>query len=288
MEALREKPFFFEHEGFRLFAMLHEPLADTSAERRRGVVFCSPLAEEAEIAQKVSVDFARALVERGYHVLRFNYRGCGDSEGDFEDVTLSRSVADIRKAVELLRKQIGDRVGLFGLRLGATLAAMAATNDPKIEALILWEPIVDMKNHMMSFLRMQVMAANILAGRVVETRQNLIDRLNSGQGVDVLAYPLSTACFNEFLAVDVAAEVGGEHGPTLLAAIGPQKRRRKDLELLARAYERRHRPVKLLQVRERPFWVDPNDTWRELRFWQGHEGLFGQTIDWLDEIGEGA
>ena len=36
----------------------------------------------------INTRLANALVESGYHVLRFDFTGLGDSEGDFEESTM--------------------------------------------------------------------------------------------------------------------------------------------------------------------------------------------------------
>ncbi|MEE8450754.1 MAG: alpha/beta hydrolase [Thermoguttaceae bacterium] len=286
---MSETPFFFDHDGTPLFGVLYEPNSDpndSAAEPRdRAIAFCPAFAEEAAIAQRVCVEFARSLAGRGYHVLRFDYRGTGDSGGDFENATLESRMSDIRAAVELLRTRYAMPVGLFGLRLGATLAALVAAADPEIESLLLWEPVTHLKNHLKNFLRMQVVTQNALAGKVAETQKSLLDRLDNGQTVDILGYPLTPACSREFTGRDVLAEIGGSHGPTLIAAIGRQQRQRRDLRRMVEAYESRGSRVDFIHAQEQSFWIDPADPWREMGFWHGHEELFRLSADWLDRIG---
>jgi pimeloyl-ACP methyl ester carboxylesterase len=60
-------------------------------------------------------------------VLRFDFRGCGDSEGDEAVAGTDAWRDDIGTAVEELKRRAGAaRVALAGLRLGGTLAAQAA------------------------------------------------------------------------------------------------------------------------------------------------------------------
>ena len=131
MNPWAEDAFLFESDGSKLFALLHspEPANALPAEDggRRGVVICHPFVEEKAVAHRVLTDFARALCRRGYHVLRFDCRGCGDSEGDSHDVSLSSQLEDIGSAIqELSARAEVTRPSLFGLRLGATLAALRA------------------------------------------------------------------------------------------------------------------------------------------------------------------
>lgn len=283
MQSLTEIPFYFQRKGSRLFAVLHEPTG-AGPGKGRGILFCAPFAEEASLSQRVCVDFARVLAGRGYHVFRFDYCGCGESEGEFEGVTLTGHMADIRRAIHLFRQRTGVRVGLFGLRLGGSLAAMVAADEPQIESLVLWEPIARPSEHLKNLIRMQVVADNVLAGRVVKTREDLLGELKSGRNVDILGYPLAPQCCREFIQTDLLGRLGGEHGPVLVVGLGRQKRRRKDLEAIVQAYRQRDRAVEFVQIPEQPFWIDPNDPWRQLASWSGHEGLFRHSADWLDRI----
>lgn len=138
-----EEPLFFPSEQHRLFGVLHQPEAPA---RGAGLVFCGPFAEEHKQGYRVFVELARRLTAHGFPCLRFDYRGTGDSEGPFADFTLSGAVADIGSAAALLRERTGvGRVGLVGLRLGASLAWRAAVEGLDVACLVLWQPIVDGK-----------------------------------------------------------------------------------------------------------------------------------------------
>jgi len=286
IETAMEEPFFFENEGARLFGILHIPAMHEPAEGHRkpqGVVFCSPFAEEEAVSHRVVTNFARLLCREGYYVLRFDYRGCGDSEGDFEQATLTTRLSDIGKAVDLLQGHTGTSpLTLFGLRLGGTLAALVAAKDPRVKSLILWEPVVQVRAYFDQFLRMQVMAENIRASRVVGTRESLLKDLRGNKCVDILGYLLSPQCFREFTKVDVLGRVGAFRGPTLIVAISKRQRKRRDLEMLLQTYQENNTPVEMVHVQDQLFWIDPYNPWRELDTWHGHATLFRQVADWLN------
>lgn len=286
MEKFADKPFFFENKGTKLFGFLHFPKSErrmVSFQQPRGVVFCHPFAEEKVISHRVVFNFVQTLCQRGYHVLRFDYRGCGDSEGDFEQATLTTRIADIRSAIDVLQEHISaHHINLFGLRLGGTLAALVASVDPRVESLILWEPIVHVKAYFDKFLRMQVTAEHMREGRIVGTRKKLLKELQEGRCVDILGYLLSPKCFEEFNKVDMLAQVGCFRASTLIVAISKYKRERKDLQTLLEACQDNNTPVQMLHVQERPFWIDRNDPFQEFSSWHDHDFLFQQTTDWLE------
>jgi pimeloyl-ACP methyl ester carboxylesterase len=139
-----EEAFFFENEGQKLFGVLHTP---PIPDRRGGLIFCGPYGEEKHFSHRTFVDFARTVCSEGFYVLRFDYRGDGDSEGERENTTAMGQLSDIKRAIELMGHLGISALGLLGLRLGGTLAALAANSDPRIEFLVLWAPIVRPKEH---------------------------------------------------------------------------------------------------------------------------------------------
>lgn len=86
---------------------------------------------------------ASLLSQRGFHVLRFDYSCTGDSAGDSADAQLVDWRRDIATAVAELKDIAGvSQVSIIGLRLGASLAAIATTEGLAIRDLILWEPVI--------------------------------------------------------------------------------------------------------------------------------------------------
>jgi alpha-beta hydrolase superfamily lysophospholipase len=86
---------------------------------------------------------AEAFAEKGFLAVRFDYHGCGNSPGDaFSAHQLRTWVADIRAVVREATLLAGsDAVAVVGLRLGALLSALAAT-EIDIDYLIAWSPVV--------------------------------------------------------------------------------------------------------------------------------------------------
>ena len=86
-------PLILENEGKKIFAVLHIPKVNTKIP---GVIFCHGLAGHKTGKHRVYVDLASSLVSAGIAVLRFDYRGCGDSEGEFFDVTPETHYSDAK------------------------------------------------------------------------------------------------------------------------------------------------------------------------------------------------
>jgi len=138
-----ERPVTFENQGQQIVGILHMPERETPAP---GVVLCHGFTGTKSEAHWIFVKLARRLAAEGMAVLRFDFRGSGDSAGEFKDVTISGEVSDARRAVEFLAEQPGverTRLGIVGLSLGGCVAASVAGESPLIGATVLWAPVHD-------------------------------------------------------------------------------------------------------------------------------------------------
>ena len=82
---------------------------------------------------------ARMLERLGYAALRFDFRGCGESEGERGRVICKEQVKDTRNALSFLatRPEIDPaRIGVVGQSFGAAVAVYAAGVDRRIAACI--------------------------------------------------------------------------------------------------------------------------------------------------------
>jgi len=136
------EPFYFGEEPNLLFGVYHPP--QTGACSKVGVILCYPVGQEYIRSHRAFLRLARLLSSTGFHVLRFDFYGSGDSAGDGEQASVGRWIADISTAVDELRGgcDVG-RICLIGLRLGGTLAAIAGAERGDIDGLVLWDPVVE-------------------------------------------------------------------------------------------------------------------------------------------------
>jgi pimeloyl-ACP methyl ester carboxylesterase len=135
-------PFFFGTRERRLFG-LYTP-GRGGGPGARAAVLCHPWGQEYLRAHRSMRHLATLLSRGDVHVLRFDFLGTGDSAGDITDGDLDGWQADVELAIDELRDTTGvARVGLVGLRLGATLAAgVAARRRADVDRLVLWDPVV--------------------------------------------------------------------------------------------------------------------------------------------------
>ena len=140
---LRAIPVLFkaseDTRGERCFGWFH---AAHTPVRGVGFVLCRPMGYEAICTNGMYRQLAETLAQSGFDVVRFDYHGTGDSTGDDGDPDRVRVWMDsIVSAVEEVRRLAGvGRVALFGMRLGATLAARVAAKLGGVESLVMWAP----------------------------------------------------------------------------------------------------------------------------------------------------
>jgi len=129
------------------YGWLHLP---ASRNATTGVVLCSPFGYDALCVHRGWRDFANALtVSCGIPALRFDYPGAGDSGGNEEDPQRFRTWIDsVKAAAQYLRATTGVTQLIFcGLRLGATLAVLAAEELGDVDSLVLMMPVIAGKRY---------------------------------------------------------------------------------------------------------------------------------------------
>lgn len=136
-----ETPVAFTVAGQTVRGMLHTPDGEAPAP---AVLWLHGFTGHRNEAHRLFVDAARRLAERGIASLRFDFRGCGESDGDFFDTSIATQVDDARAALAFLRRQPGvdgQRVAIAGFSLGAAIASQLA-HDEAPAALVFWSPMV--------------------------------------------------------------------------------------------------------------------------------------------------
>lgn len=79
-------------------------------------------------------NISRALTANGFAVLRFDFTGLGESEGDFEDTNFSGNVSDLIAASRFLETRHKAPTLLIGHSLGGAAALFAAAEIASIKA----------------------------------------------------------------------------------------------------------------------------------------------------------
>ncbi|MFB3787634.1 MAG: serine aminopeptidase domain-containing protein [bacterium] len=215
---MHEQPFFFGEAGKKLYGVIYPPAAGRWI--NGGWVLCAPYGIERFNSRRFLVKWSRELSQLGYWVLRFDYRGRGDSTGRFEDYTMEDHVEDIHAAVRELERKAGVPCrGLCGLRLGATLAAETVRRTGGNPMLVLWEPVVQGKEYINELLRAAMAGEMIQVGEKGRTRVQLRADLENNQDVVVQGCFLTRKMYHSLSAVDLLCQPRPGKGPILILNI---------------------------------------------------------------------
>jgi len=126
----REKVSFKGHDGEMLAGLLELP----DAQPRACAIFahCFTCSKDIAAASRIS----RALTKHGIAVLRFDFTGLGNSDGDFSNTNFSSNVADLYEAANFLQNTYQAPALLIGHSLGGAAVLVAASRLPSVQAVV--------------------------------------------------------------------------------------------------------------------------------------------------------
>jgi dipeptidyl aminopeptidase/acylaminoacyl peptidase len=91
---------------------------------------------------------AKQLVENDYHVLMFDFRNSGDSDGELTSVGYHEK-EDVISVVHYAKDRYPDlSVGLIGFSMGAVTSITAAEAEPAIQAVVADSPFSNMREYL--------------------------------------------------------------------------------------------------------------------------------------------
>src|SRR5579885_3727139 len=127
----------FESDGRKLAGVIHFPPDLKPGERRPAFLVLHGFGGNKETGG--SVWAAKQLAAWGYVTMRFDFRGCGESEGQRGWIICLDQVADTRNAVTYMasRPEVDPaRIGLIGSSFGAAVAVYTGGVDERVAAVI--------------------------------------------------------------------------------------------------------------------------------------------------------
>jgi uncharacterized protein len=138
VSSRNERPIFFPSGENMLFGILTEPASDP---RELAVVVLAGGGSLSTEINAASVRFCRRIAAHGFHALRFDYHGVGESSGRVARFDLSSPfVADVEGAIAYLRTKGLERFLLVGSCFGARTALAAAPTINELAGLVLISP----------------------------------------------------------------------------------------------------------------------------------------------------
>jgi pimeloyl-ACP methyl ester carboxylesterase len=123
--------------GLRLSGVVHVPEGLKAGERRPAFLVLHGFGSNKNSSNVIGP--TKVLTDYGYVTLRFDMRGCGDSEGEHGRVICLEQVEDTRNALSFLAEHGAvdpTRIGVVGSSFGGAVAVYAGGVDARIAAVI--------------------------------------------------------------------------------------------------------------------------------------------------------
>lgn len=179
------RPVLLQGSSGDLVAFYHPPAPGTSP---IGDILLAPaFAEEMNRCRSMVTLQSHEFAKLGIGTLVVDMRGTGDSWGEFEEADWEGWQDDLRSGIGWLRNHGNGCNTVWGIRLGALMAAQLALLDDGIRHLILWTPVVDGKTFWTQFLRIRI-AADMGLADGIRTTNELRQRSLDGLSVEASGY----------------------------------------------------------------------------------------------------
>jgi dipeptidyl aminopeptidase/acylaminoacyl peptidase len=198
----------FENDGLRLFGMLHLPDGNAG---HPCVVFLHDYTGNRIGDHCMLVKAARDFAAHGMAALRFDFRGSGESQGDFAEMTLEGEISDALAAVGLLEdfNEIDqDRIGLAGQSLGGSIAACVAS-QAGVKSVALWA-VTAFVDYLVE------RAGEIVKDPYAWLPEDYREAIKKRGRVDIGGFSRGKPFFESMKRVDPLREIAGYQGPVLL------------------------------------------------------------------------
>jgi putative redox protein len=208
-----EKVTFTNPDGDELAARLDRP-AGGRVEAVALFAHCFTCSKDLRAVGNIS----RALTQQGYAVLRFDFTGLGESEGDFANTNFSSNVGDLVAAAQYLEETFAAPRVLVGHSLGGAAVLQAALRIPSAEAVATigapYDPehVTHLLEDSLDEIEATGEATVRLAGRSFQIRKQFLDDLEATRMEEAIrtldrALMIFHAPLDQTVGIDNAARI---------------------------------------------------------------------------------
>lgn len=131
--------FWIESRGYRMLSILEYD--DLSTKGENMVVLIHGFGGTKIEPHRMYPKLSNRLSKLGFTVLRFDFVGSGDSDGDFKDMTISGEIQDSVNVVNYCRDNFfAENIFILGYSMGGCIASYTASLIEN-NGLVLWSPV---------------------------------------------------------------------------------------------------------------------------------------------------
>ena len=127
---------FKDSEGNNVVGILSNPTESSSV-----VILAHGFTTSKDSSTNVWLE--KEFNQENIAALRIDLYGHGESEGNFEDITISKAVDDILSAIDFVKRKGFTSIGLMGSSFGGMASILAASKSNDLKVLALKCPVSD-------------------------------------------------------------------------------------------------------------------------------------------------
>ena len=205
--AATETADYREVGGEQVYCVLHRSHAPVAQ-----ILLPGHFVTERPFAYALWTRWARCLADHGVSALRFDYRGCGESTGEFQHFTLRSWLEDCRAMYDFLKTQNPRLpVVLGGIGLGGLLSSQLF-HEGLGDAMLLWSPSATGAAALRDTLLRRLAFDMTGTGRS-KTWADYEASLQQGESIEGAGYTLTSALWREASAMKLVLPDGGQEKP---------------------------------------------------------------------------
>jgi len=120
--------------GYEIKGIIHWP-----RQSRTPCIICSHGLFSSKDSPKF-ITMTEHLAQEGLAAIRYDHRGCGESQGRIEDTTVSGRLRDLAAVYDFARRhpRVNGNVGLMGSSMGGYISLFAAARHPAVKPVVIW------------------------------------------------------------------------------------------------------------------------------------------------------
>jgi uncharacterized protein len=133
------KVYFRSEDGVRLCGVWEKPEHNTD----KVIILAHGITVDKD-ELGVFVRLAEQLVGEGFAVIRFDFRGHGESEGKSEEMTIEGELMDMKAALGFVEEKGYENIALLAASFGGGIGTLfTANNQERLSCLCLWDPVLN-------------------------------------------------------------------------------------------------------------------------------------------------